>query len=82
MNIIDHIIAFGAGVYEETGSVPDQIALPLVAHDKLKNACAARIAQPPHIVPGTISCILIETGHGVVKVVTSEPEPTPKRSNG
>ncbi len=75
MSVLEKIMAFGVGIYEETLAVPDTITLPLRAHDQLKRECAARMAEPPHVVPGTISCIQIETGHGVVKVLSAGPEP-------
>ena len=80
MSVLDHIIEFGNAVYRETLAVPRSIVLPLRAHDQLKRECAARIAQPAHVVPGTISCIQIETGYGVISVTTATPEPcvTPK----
>lgn len=78
MNLIDQIIAFGVGVYEATGAVPARIDLPNVAHDQLKKECAARVAQKVRVVPGTISCIQIETGHGVIAVQSAGPEAWPR----
>ncbi len=75
MSIIDNIIALGREVYEETGVVPTRLVLPQVAHDKLKTECARRMAQEPHVVPGTISRINIDTGHGVIEVLSANPEP-------
>ncbi len=75
MSLIEKIQALGIAFYEETLTVPTRLVLPLAAHDKLKAECAARIAQKASVVPGTISCIQIETGYGVIEVVTAVPEP-------
>ena len=80
MSVLEKIQAFGIGVYEETLAVPETITLPLRAHDQLKRECAARMAEPPHVVPGTISCIQIETGYGIIKVLPAGIEPGRYRS--
>jgi hypothetical protein len=77
MSVLDRIIEFGAGIYEETGGVPSSIALPNAVHDRLKSECATRTKQTPSVVPGTLSCIDIETGHGVIRVFTAKPEALP-----
>lgn len=74
MTVIDKIIALGLGVYEETGALPTRVVLSNAAHDVLKRECAERVRQAPSVVPGTISCIQIETGHGVIEVLSAQPE--------
>ncbi len=74
MSLIAAIQALGLAFYEESLAVPTRITLPLRAHDALKRECADRTRQVPSVVPGTISCIQIETGYGVIEVVTSVPE--------
>jgi hypothetical protein len=80
--IVDCIVKFGVEMFERTGRLPTRIMLPNDLHDMLKSECARKLAEPPHIVPGTISCIQLGTGFGIIEVLSANPEPTPSGCDG
>lgn len=74
MRVLDSIIKCSLELYERTCGIPSTIYLPPRTFDALVAEAAKQTGETPRLIPGTTSCIQVDTGQGIVEVLCTEPE--------